>query len=816
MRETVNVSEFPVVVCGDFNLPGIQWGDLTADYVHDQSNFMHSTLEMGLRQTVDFVTYPRGNSILDLVFENTHGLVEHLEGVYDLSFSDHVGVKFDIFVGAFTEDSSFRYDFDKMDLPVMRLFLQLINWPILLGMNDSDDVSIDHVWERFCSFYHDFVDCFVPLKQIGGRKRVKLPKNIRKLQNKVKKARKYLIEHPSAMAWQFFKDKKDELQAQLSSFYLRQESLVIKDRCKKTFYNFVRSRIEKPKSSTQLKPDGNNTACDRFIDQFASVFVPDDNSMPDFDVPHVADLPENEMSVYAVSSYMVEKLIRRLKPNSAPGEDGISPKILKSFASEFSVPLSLIYSLSLKKGVLPRAWKDAIVIPVFKNKGDKNEPLNYRPISLTSHCCKMLESIMKEWLLQHINLYGMLDTAQHGFVSGRSTASNLLVTQGDWFSALDQGDFVDVVYLDVAKAFDTVSHVKLLAKLAKYRFPVLLQNWISDFLANRRQRVKLDNQISSFKSVISGVPQGSVLGPFLFLMYINDLPKCVRYCKAVMYADDTKLYLRYAKGMNPVQLQEDLNSVVDWFKKWQLSISIQKCGVLPLSFSATNRGAFYSIEGDSLSVINEPIKDLGVLVNNKLDSSPHVEKTCSKAFSVSGLIYRSFKSRDSAFLLQLFKQYVLPLLEYSCVVWSPFLVKEIVMIENVQRRYTKRIPDVSELSYPERLEALQLESLELRRLKIELVEFFKIVKGLSAIRFEDFFVFVAGNSRHQTHMLQVRPLRRPRTERYRVSFFSRVPDIWNTLSDDVERCNSVSSFKKLLNNEQSLCSKLRCFPNYYV
>ena len=254
-----------------------------------------------------------------------------------------------------------------------------------------------------------------------------------------------------------------------------------------------------------------------------------------------------------------------------------------------SEPLAIIYQKLLDEGVCPNEWKNANVTPIHK-KGDRTDPSNYRPVSLTSQVCKVLESIIVDKITEHLTKNDLLNDAQHGFREGRSCLTNLLETLEQWTEIIDEGDAVDVAYLDFRKAFDLVSHEHLIYKLSKYGIKGKLLEWIKDFLKDRTQRVVIRGTASSPRKVTSGVPQGSVLGPLLFLIFINDLPLGLLSALS-LFADDSKLFSRIVKSKKKGKksningsaiLQNDLNAVLEWANKWRMEFNVDKCKIMHL------------------------------------------------------------------------------------------------------------------------------------------------------------------------------------------------------------------------------------------
>ena len=264
------------------------------------------------------------------------------------------------------------------------------------------------------------------------------------------------------------------------------------------------------------------------------------------------------------TSCTVEDIITKLyklKPDKSPGIDQIHPHVLKECREKIAVPLFIIFKKSMEEGYTPEDWRQARVTPIFK-KGSKRQACNYRPVSLTSVPCKIMESLVRDAILKHLNENNLLSNKQHGFIKGRSCMTNLLSTLEDLTRSLDEGFDIDILYLDYSKAFDTVPHKRLISKLQAYGISGKILDWVRSFLSHRRQNVGVRNAHSEWADVRSGVPQGSVLGPILFVIYINDLPDIVS-STTKMFADDTKIYNQIDKNSNRGEetIQQDLNQL---------------------------------------------------------------------------------------------------------------------------------------------------------------------------------------------------------------------------------------------------------------
>ena len=299
--------------------------------------------------------------------------------------------------------------------------------------------------------------------------------------------------------------------------------------------------------------------------------------------------------------------------------------------------------------------------------------------------------------MKHMKSNKLFSRKQFGFISGRSTVLQLIKVLDNWTETMDEGRATDVVYCDFMKAFDRVPHKKLIEKVASYGIQGDFLRWIKDFLARRKQRVLVNGNESEWKAVTSGVPQGSVLGPLLFVLFINDLPEAAKHGSEVyMYADDTKVYREIKENDDCDRLQQDLDGLLGWTDKWMLDFHPDKCKYMRIGRSAIEEKRYRVHNNISKT---ETGKDIGVIIDNKLKFSEHLSEKINKANKIVGLIRRTFVYLDSPMFKSLYTALVRPHLEYANQVWCPHLIKDIEAVENVQRRATKQLSELKDLPY---------------------------------------------------------------------------------------------------------------------
>ena len=407
-----------------------------------------------------------------------------------------------------------------------------------------------------------------------------------------------------------------------------------------------------------------------------------------------------------------------------------------------------------------------------------------------------METVIKDQIIDYLLSKNVISKQQHGFVRKHSTTTNLLESTHDWIVGLGSANNVDVVYIDFSKAFDSIVFSKLLFKLQNCGISGRLLSWLSSFIHGRSQCVVLENCFSSSRYVLSGVPQGSVLGPILFLVFINDVASiCCGETTVELFADDLKLYSVYNSTDNSANLQHSIDKLVEWSNLWQLQINMNKCQVLSIHTKLNiNISSNYSLNGFVLSSA-ALANDLGVYVDSNLTFKHHIATIITKAHQRAGVFFRGFVSRSYEIIRKTFITYIRPLLEYNSNVWNPTHKYLIDQIENVQRRFTKRITSLSHLSYLERLSILKLEPLELRRLWFDLIQYYKIFNNLTSLSPTEFFnVHQPSLSSRAPAPILMKPFNKPNY--VLTSFFYRSLDCWNSLPLKLKQSTSLNIFKR--------------------
>lgn len=735
----------------------------------------------------------RGNHILDLILVTDEDMVDNITVEDCLANSDHNTVRGRIRVGTNVEDRTVRRKLNFRRANFHRFRRDLSN----LSLPEIDDVEV--MWNTLKTRFLEIQASCIPYMNIVGTSKVK-PKWFTEEIGSAIAERKRVYEQVKSQPTFVGQRRLTSLRRQVKRLVRvakrdeeRRVALATKTNPKEFFAYVnsrkpVRAKVGPLTDATGRQIVENGEIAEELNRFFTSVFtVERGGDIPRPDKWYVGQHP---LDTIVCSADEIAQKISQLKAHKSAGPDGYLPKVVKKVAVELIPHLLVVFNESLRQAKAPSDTKIANVTPIYK-KGGTEQAGNYRPISLTSIVGKLLESVITDRIRDHLETNDLLGDEQHGFRRGRSCLTNLLQFFHHMLTVYDESRAIDVVYLDFKKAFDKVPHRRLMAKVRALGIVGSVANWIEDWLTDRSQRVVVNGSSSEWAPVASGVPQGSVLGPVLFLIYINDLDVGI-ISKISMFADDTKLGTSVADSDRVRDLQRDLDRIGEWSDTWAMPFNTDKCRVMHIG--RTNAQNRYEMLGQQIQPSNVE-KDLGVLISSDLKSTVQcleVEKRCHK---ILGYINRQFRYRDKQTVLTLYNSLVRPLLEYAVQFWTPTLRQDIQRLERVQARATKLVPEIRNKGYQRRLDDLNLFSLETRRLRGQLIETFKIMKGINKIDRAKLFTLSENPTRNHGWKVE---LKRFRTKPCGDLMTYRICNVWNNLPAAVVQSDTVDTFKKRL------------------
>ena len=783
-----------VIICGDFNLKEIDWerhqvhvtedhpASLLLECVDDNVLIQHVTENTRFREG-------QASNLLDLVFTDRDDNVTRLD--YEMPFgrSDHVCLMFEVLCHRHSEKEGFKRKYFKGNYPEIRNDINMIDWENELRGKDTEES-----WGILESVIKESVERNVPMQKVCKtfKKKWMTQEVLNVVKEKHKAYKKYRrlrtneskddYNRTKQMAIYVTKKARTEFETRIANN--------IKENPKE-FYSYVNNKTTVRSEIAVLKNRDGELAilphekAEMLNTFFASVFTKEDT----------ANIPEPEskvlqsmLSTIIVTEQMVRDRLKEQKPGKSAGPDGIHSRVVVETQEQLVGPLTIIFNKSLSEGVVPDSWKEAEVVPIFK-KGKRDDPGNYRPVSLTSVCGKIMEKIVRKEIVDHSERNEVISDVQHGFVQGKSCQTQLLTVIEEWTKWMEERKPFDCLYFDYRKAFDSVPHMRLMRKIESCGITGQVQRWIKSFLQGRRQRVRVGEAVSGWKKVTSGIPQGSVLGPTLFVLFINDLPQVVE-SRVALFADDTKVFREIQSDEDREKLQQDIDELLIWSKKWQLPFNESKCKVM--HYGKTNRKADYNLGGVQIVEVSEE-NDIGVTFDQQLSFGTNASKVVAAANSTLGLINRHFRHIETKPFMNLYKTLVRPKVEYCMTVAQPVYKKDKEKIERVQHRATKLVLGMENKDYSERLAELKLPSLEYRRKRADVMQTYKIMNNIDKIDEKKFFK-PCKEVRTRGHTMRVQKTQCKSLVR-RNTFSQRVVNDWNALPDAVVTSGSINQFK---------------------
>jgi hypothetical protein len=793
-----------IILAGDCNFPDIDWENILTTNVKTQAehnHFINFLNENGLKQLTKEITRPKSGNILDLVMTTNEDLVENI--TVEPGISDHNLVLFDINMTPRLQKKPPRkiYKYSKADTDDIKKCLEEATEEYF--QRSPDNLDVEDNWNFFKQALKKAQDKIPHRTTKGKPSHPFIDRNIIKEMNKRDKLYKKALTSKTQKSWNAYKTKRNEVQRLKRSAHQRYMNEVIGDSLKsdpKKFWSYIKSQKRESINIPTLRVDSKISATDAekaqiLNDQFSSVFTREDASQKP---PDKGPSPYPQIDDLTVEPNGVLKQLQSLNSNKASGPDEIPARMLHEYAEEVCEMLAHIFQQTYDTGTLPNDWTKARVVGIYK-KGKKSTPSNYRPVSLTCICCKVMEHIVLSHMAKHLATNNILIDNQHGFRAKLSCETQLIESINDWASNIDKKLQTDVLFLDFSKAFDKVAHLKLLHKIRYYGIDGKTNRWIGGFLLGRTQQVSVNGTTSPPAEVLSGVPQGSVLGPALFLLYINDINDGVS-SPMRLFADDSVIYRAIRTQKDLESLHQDLQKVFEWAEKWDMKFNVDKCTHVCITLKTKPRAYNFTINGKAIPK-EKSCKYLGVTINETLSWNTQSEQVRSKASRTLGLIRRTLGRCSKEVRETAYNTLVRPQLEYATSAWNPHTDRNVRIIESVQRQAARFVSHNYDrtASVSEMLTDLGWDSLQCRRTIHQAEMFYKIQRGIVNIRLPQNINILqrpARNQRSHNHQLAYRQPS-TRVDCYLYSMYPRAIRVWNALPVSAVTASNIQGFRSM-------------------
>ena len=796
---------------GDFNLPDINWETLSIcghQYLKSINEiFLDLFQDLGLSQSVLEPT--RENSILDILLTNNPNLIKSTKIISGVADHDTVLSEFLFTLPRKKTVKRLIRLWNKADLNALKSDARCFSNNFLNSFDQNGNV--EDMWSSFKSNLIKILNKHVPTKISSSKFNqpwitTQVKRAIRQKQRWFNKCK----HNNSERIHKKYKEIKKYTQKICRNAHFNYvQNLISTDTNNKKLYSYIKSKKQENTGIADIQ-HGNNliqdpkTKANLFNDHFCQVFSkPDPSPNPTNNIKPI----NNSMSKITVNRFGVLKLLNNINENKATGPDEIPGRLLKTCANEICDVLTLMYQSSLDQGCIPNDWKKANIVPVYK-KGNKNEIINYRPISLTPITSKILEHIVHSNIMNFFEGNNILNNYQHGFRKKRSCVTQLITTLSDFANCLNNKKQIDSVILDFSKAFDKVDHVQLLSKLDKYGIRNNTHHWISSFLTSREQSVLVEGESSLPAPVTSGVPQGTVLGPLLFLVYINDISDNLTFGTFIrILADDCFLYRVINSALDQEILQNDLNILQNWESNNKMEFHPDKCKVLKITNKLNHFQCSYNIHNTILEEVNSA-KYLGITIDKNLNWNDHCLAITKKANSTLAFIQRNLYSCPQNVKSVCYQTLVRPTLEYGCAVWDPHQQNQIDLIEKVQKRAARFVTNNYTLikgNSDRNLATLGWIPLRERRARIKVTLIFKAINGLIDIPIHDLLSRKIHTRTKTSNLI----LPQSTINSHLYSFYPDTIRLWNSLPQSIKLSPTLSAFKSSVCDNSTTCPTLR-------
>ena len=789
---------------GDFNIDLLKVGN-----VQNANDFLDLLLLNSMAPLIHYPTRVTDSSasLLDNIFTNDSCQIQ--SGIFLSDVSDH----FPVYcicnsIVSVLKDEQKRSKRDLNENNIVQFLQSLESSDFVFDKNDPNNS-----YNNFLALFTDRYNEAFPVISKCNRRRVNdnpwCSKEIQKLIKKKCKMYKLYIKNPTSYRKEVYRKCRNEITNKIKlakKVYYEKKLASCQGNSKKTWdvINGAMGKNCKKKSVIKSIKCNNSTVsnkkeiCNSLNTYFSNIGQDINSTFNDSNESDYLKYVEKNKSTIFFKPITCKELIdcvTNLKNNTSAGYDDIDIIIVKRSIHLICKPLCAIFNQCMENGIFPEKMKIAKVVPVFKN-GSPEIMSNYRPISVLSVFSKIFEKCISARLVEFLEKCNIIKKNQYGFRAGHSTSSAVTDFIHKVVNAIDNGEILLGLFLDLSKAFDTLDHKILLAKLRKYGIRGVTLQLFKSYLSNRKQFVCIDDNVSEYKNIRCGVPQGSILGPILFLLYINDLPNVSKVLKCILFADDTSIFLSH-NDIVPLQkiFNNELQHVTKWMCTNKLSINISKTNFMIFSKKKCNN------ENVSIKMCNSQIKQvsslrfLGLIIDNKLNWANHINYVCNKVSKNIGIMYK-LNSLPKSVLKLIYNTIILPHLYYGITAWGNAHATHIQRLTLLQKRAIRIVAHAPFLAHTQPLFA-SLKILRLNEMYMYQSAIFMYLCQHLLLPSSLLELYSLNNHFHNYNTRSANNYHLPKSH---TSFFQRSiiyngPQLWNSLPRAIRDSMSVNVFK---------------------
>ena len=747
------------IILGDFN---INYSQTATNNICHQSQIINdfTSEHWPIEQLLTMPT--RGSNIIDYLLTNKATLITNIEYNAPISSSDHEFITFIVKLQQFKTKHRIQYQnfndakYDDISETIIKN----------MQTTNNSTANANQLWRQFYKAVWISINNHITTRSVYKFKQNNISNKCFALFKKYNRLyRKYKASgnHRYKLA---YKRHKYTFKRLIKYDKIQQEQKLLSQPNSRNFFRYIRN-VLKPKATVSTIITNSNTSLrsdDHISDAFNEFFS---SSYKNDSFENVSVGASDSNGAIVISESLIKKALTNVKHSGGKGIDSI-PMVFWTNSIPYIIAIIKDLFNKIANGhYYPTEWSTNLIIPIYKKKGDANRIQNYRLISLLCTIARIYEYCI--YLIIKPILEPLLNDKQHGFRANKSTLTNLIDSYHLVYKTLDSSNPIDMVTIDLSKAFDTIDRSLLMKKLKAKGIKEPLLKAIETIIKNRQQRVLHNESISKAAPITSGVPQGSVLSPLLFATYIDDLLSDTQFAYVVSYADDIKILSSSCES-----LQKEIDKIYKWSLDNRMSINATKCE--SIYFGAKNTKSVYYINNSPIPQVS-CLRDLGVLIDDKLTFHEHIQKTRQKYLKLIGLIFKTVHTRDHNAYLRLYNSCIIPVIEYGATLYSLVSQFNITLLEGIQRKFTKRLfirtqPHCAEVpSYLYRLKLYSLHTLKARHQSLDVITVYKIIKGTFPIQ-----SFRIHRSLRRDHLIIISPIK---TALFRNSFFHRSITNWN-------------------------------------